>query len=62
MNYNRHSSSSSIKYRNRRSNNNIIYIIITNKGLYLNDRYALDGTDPNGYVGVGWSIMGIHDR
>ena len=30
-------------------------------GLYLNDRYALDGNDPNGFVGVGWSVMGIHD-
>jgi len=29
---------------------------------YLNDKYALDGRDPNGFVGVGWSIMGIHDR
>lgn len=28
----------------------------------LNDRFALDGNDPNGYVGVGWSIMGIHDQ
>jgi deoxyribodipyrimidine photo-lyase len=28
---------------------------------YLNDYYALDGRDPNGFVGVGWSIMGIHD-
>lgn len=28
---------------------------------YFNDKYALDGNDPNGYVGVGWSIMGIHD-
>jgi deoxyribodipyrimidine photo-lyase len=28
---------------------------------YLNDKYALDGKDPNGFVGVGWSIMGIHD-
>jgi hypothetical protein len=28
----------------------------------LNDMYALDGNDPNGFVGVGWSIMGIHDR
>ena len=28
---------------------------------YLNDKYALDGRDPNGFVGVGWSIMGIHD-
>lgn len=30
-------------------------------GLYLNDRFALDGNDPNGFTGVGWSIMGIHD-
>ena len=28
----------------------------------LNDRYALDGNDPNGYVGVMWSIAGIHDQ
>uniref|UniRef100_A0A7S2PTZ8 Deoxyribodipyrimidine photo-lyase n=2 Tax=Leptocylindrus danicus TaxID=163516 RepID=A0A7S2PTZ8_9STRA len=28
---------------------------------YLNDNFALDGNDPNGYVGVGWSIMGVHD-
>lgn len=30
-------------------------------GIYLNDKYSIDGCDPNGYVGVGWSIMGIHD-
>jgi deoxyribodipyrimidine photo-lyase len=30
-------------------------------GLYFNDRYALDGNDPNGFTGVGWSVMGIHD-
>jgi deoxyribodipyrimidine photo-lyase len=28
----------------------------------LNDRYHLDGGDPNGYVGVLWSIAGVHDR
>ena len=28
----------------------------------LNDRYALDGRDPNGYTGIAWSIGGIHDR
>jgi deoxyribodipyrimidine photo-lyase len=28
----------------------------------LNDRYSLDGRDPNGYVGILWSIGGIHDR
>ena len=30
--------------------------------LWLNDRYALDGRDPNGYVGVAWSVGGLHDR
>ena len=28
----------------------------------LNDRYSLDGRDPNGYVGIAWSIGGVHDR
>jgi deoxyribodipyrimidine photo-lyase len=30
--------------------------------IYLNDRYQLDGRDPNGYVGVLWSMGGLHDR
>jgi deoxyribodipyrimidine photo-lyase len=30
--------------------------------VYLNDRYELDGYDPNGYVGILWSIGGLHDR
>jgi deoxyribodipyrimidine photo-lyase len=30
--------------------------------LYLNDKYELDGLDPNGVVGVMWSICGVHDR
>ncbi|MFA7245180.1 MAG: deoxyribodipyrimidine photo-lyase [Candidatus Magasanikbacteria bacterium] len=30
--------------------------------IYLNDKYELDGRDPNGYVGVAWSIAGVHDR
>ena len=30
--------------------------------IYLNDRYSLDGGDPNGYTGIMWSIAGIHDR
>jgi deoxyribodipyrimidine photo-lyase len=30
--------------------------------LWLNDRYALDGRDPNGYTGIAWSIGGVHDR
>ncbi len=28
----------------------------------LNDTYELDGKDPNGYVGILWSIAGLHDR
>jgi deoxyribodipyrimidine photo-lyase len=30
--------------------------------IYLNDRYELDGRDPNGFVGIAWSIGGVHDR
>ncbi|GAB1350491.1 hypothetical protein MASR1M107_27060 [Ignavibacteriales bacterium] len=30
--------------------------------IYLNDKYSLDGRDPNGYTGIAWSIGGIHDR
>jgi len=30
--------------------------------IYLNDRYELDGRDPNGYAGIAWSIGGLHDR
>ena len=30
--------------------------------LWLNDKYELDGRDPNGYVGCMWSIGGIHDQ
>jgi deoxyribodipyrimidine photo-lyase len=28
----------------------------------LNDRYELDGRDPNGYAGIAWGIGGFHDR
>lgn len=28
----------------------------------LNDFYSLDGGDPNGYVGIMWSVAGVHDR
>jgi deoxyribodipyrimidine photo-lyase len=28
----------------------------------LNDRFSLDGRDPNGYAGIAWSIGGVHDR
>jgi deoxyribodipyrimidine photo-lyase len=30
--------------------------------IYLNDRYSLDGRDPNGYTGIAWSVGGVHDR
>lgn len=30
--------------------------------IYLNDKYEIDGRDPNGYVGILWSIGGLHDR
>jgi len=30
--------------------------------IYLNDRYSLDGRDPNGYAGIAWSVGGVHDR
>lgn len=29
--------------------------------LYLNNKYLIDGRDPNSYAGVGW-IFGLHDR
>lgn len=30
--------------------------------IYLNDKYSIDGRDPNGYTGIAWSIGGVHDR
>lgn len=30
--------------------------------IYLNDKYSLDGSDPNGYTGCMWSICGVHDQ
>lgn len=33
-----------------------------NIATYLNDKYELDGNDPNGYTGIAWSIGGVHDR
>lgn len=30
--------------------------------IHLNDKYSLDGRDPNGYVGCMWSICGLHDQ
>ena len=28
----------------------------------LNDKYELDGRDPNGYAGIAWAIVGKLDR
>ncbi len=30
--------------------------------IYLNDKYALDGRDANGYANIAWCIFGKHDR
>lgn len=30
--------------------------------IFLNDKYELDGRNPNGYAGIAWSIGGVHDR
>jgi deoxyribodipyrimidine photo-lyase len=30
--------------------------------IYLNDKYFLDGRDPNGYAGVAWAVLGKFDR
>jgi deoxyribodipyrimidine photo-lyase len=32
------------------------------RAVILNDRYQLDGRDPNGYAGIAWAIVGRHDR
>jgi len=32
------------------------------RAVMLNDRYELDGRDPNGYAGIAWAIVGKHDR
>ena len=30
--------------------------------MVLNDKYLLDGRDPNGYTNIAWAIGGKHDR
>jgi deoxyribodipyrimidine photo-lyase len=32
------------------------------RAVHLNDKYFLDGRDPNGYAGIAWSIVGKFDR
>lgn len=29
--------------------------------IYLNDKYSLDGRDPNGYYGIAWALGALHD-
>jgi deoxyribodipyrimidine photo-lyase len=36
--------------------------VALSNAVYLNDKYSLDGNDPNGYAGIAWSIGGVHDR
>lgn len=33
-----------------------------NYAVHLNDKYFLDGRDPNGYAGIAWAILGKFDR
>ncbi len=30
--------------------------------VYLNDKYFIDGRDPNGYAGIAWAVLGKFDR
>jgi deoxyribodipyrimidine photo-lyase len=30
--------------------------------VHLNDKYFLDGRDPNGYAGIAWAVLGKFDR
>ena len=30
--------------------------------IHLNDKYFLDGRDPNGYSGIAWTVLGKFDR
>jgi deoxyribodipyrimidine photo-lyase len=36
--------------------------IAFHNAVHLNDKYELDGRDPNGYAGIAWAIAGVHDR
>ena len=40
----------------------MMHLFCLETAIALNDAYALDGLDPNGYVGCMWSIAGIHDQ
>jgi deoxyribodipyrimidine photo-lyase len=34
----------------------VVTLLALEISIYLNDKYSLDGRDPNGYVGCAWSI------
>ncbi|MCA9386835.1 deoxyribodipyrimidine photo-lyase [Candidatus Dojkabacteria bacterium] len=36
--------------------------IAIDNAIYLNDKYELDGYDPNGFAGIMWGIAGVHDH
>ena len=39
-----------------------VHRVAYRRSVWLNDRYELDGRDPNGYAGIAWAIVGKHDR
>jgi len=56
------SSSSSSNSTTTNNNNSLNAERALQLAILFNDRYALDGNDPNGFVGCIWSIGGIHDQ
>lgn len=36
--------------------------VAVKRGIHLNDKYFLDGRDPNGYAGIAWAMLGKFDR
>jgi len=36
--------------------------IAVRRGIHLNDKYFIDGRDPNGYAGIAWAMLGKFDR
>jgi len=39
-----------------------VHLSLIHISVNLNDKYELDGRDPNGYAGVAWAIVGKFDR
>jgi len=36
--------------------------VAVKRGIHLNDKYFIDGRDPNGYAGIAWAMLGKFDR